>query len=125
MVFYTPGRTTSYSSEKIEDGIRFHFLGGAKEVGNVACVIEDNTQTRILIDYGLSPGDPPTYPQESPPIDAAIIPCSFRSYWNGSMDYCKSQLSVTRYTSYCCFSRHDVARYIQNFEDRRLPITMG
>ena len=73
MVFYTPGRTTSYSSEKIEDGIRFHFLGGAKEVGNVACVIEDNTQTRILIDYGLSPGDPPTYPQESPPIDAAII----------------------------------------------------
>ena len=73
MVFYTPGRTTSYSSEKIETGIRFHFLGGAKEVGNVACVIEDNTQTRILVDYGLSPGDPPTYPQESPPIDATLI----------------------------------------------------
>ncbi len=73
MVFYTPGRTTSYSSEEVENGIRFHFLGGAQEVGNVACVIEDNTKTRILIDYGLSPGDPPSYPQESPPIDAAII----------------------------------------------------
>ena len=73
MVFYTPGRTTSYPSDNIESGIRFHFLGGALEVGNVACVIEDNTQTRILIDYGLSPGDPPSYPQECPPIDAAII----------------------------------------------------
>ena len=62
MVFYTPGRTTSYPEKKIENGIQFHFLGGAQEVGNVACIIEDNTQTRILIDYGLSPGDPPTYP---------------------------------------------------------------
>ena len=73
MVFYTPGRTTSYPSEEVKSGIQFHFLGGAQEVGNVACVIEDNTQTRLLIDYGLSPGDPPSYPGESPPIDAAII----------------------------------------------------
>ncbi len=73
MVFYTPGRTTSYPSEEVKSGIQFHFLGGAQEVGNVACVIEDNTQTRLLIDYGLSPGDPPSYPGESPSIDAAII----------------------------------------------------
>ena len=73
MVFYTPGRTTPYPEEKVENGVRFYFLGGAQEVGNVGCIVEDNTQTRVLIDYGLSPGDPPTYPQESPPIDAAII----------------------------------------------------
>ena len=58
MVFYTPGRTTSYPQDKVESGVRFHFLGGAQEVGNVGCVIEDKTGTRLLVDYGLSPGDP-------------------------------------------------------------------
>ena len=73
MVFYTPGRTTSYPQDKVDTGVRFHFLGGAQEVGNVGCVIEDKTGTRLLVDYGLSPGDPPTYPDECPSIDAAII----------------------------------------------------
>ena len=54
MVLYTPGNTSGYPNEKVKSGIRFYFLGGAEEVGNVGCVIEDNTGTRLLIDYGMA-----------------------------------------------------------------------
>ena len=54
MVLYTPGNTSGYPNEKVKSGIRFYFLGGAEEVGNVGCVIEDNTGTRLLIDYGIA-----------------------------------------------------------------------
>ena len=64
MVLYSPGRTTSYPDEPVEEGIRLHFLGGGDEVGNVGCVLEDKTGTRILIDYGLAPTKPPKYPSE-------------------------------------------------------------
>ena len=73
MVLYTPGRTSSYPDEPVPSGLRIHFLGGADEVGNVGVVFEDQTQTRILIDYGLAPSSPPRYPSEAPPVDDAII----------------------------------------------------
>ena len=52
MVLYTAGQSSGYPRTEVKEGIRFHFLGGGNEVGNVGCVIEDNTGTRILIDYG-------------------------------------------------------------------------
>lgn len=73
VVLYRAGRTSSYPAEPPEEGIRFHFLGGAGEVGNVGCVIEDNTGTRLLVDYGLAPTKPPRYPSEAPPISHAVI----------------------------------------------------
>ena len=73
MVLYTPGQSSGYPKNKVEDGIRFHFLGGGNEVGNVGCIIEDSTGTRVLIDYGLAPTKPPKYPDQSPPISDAII----------------------------------------------------
>ena len=73
MVLYSAGRTTSYPTEPVEEGIRIHFLGGGDEVGNVGCVLEDRTGTRILIDYGLAPTRPPKYPSECPPVEHAII----------------------------------------------------
>ena len=73
MVLYSPGRTSSYPTDPVDSGIRIHFLGGGDEVGNVGCVLEDKTGTRILIDYGLAPTRPPRYPSECPPIDHAII----------------------------------------------------
>ncbi|MFQ3321060.1 MAG: hypothetical protein ACI9O1_000134, partial [Candidatus Thalassarchaeaceae archaeon] len=33
MVLYTPGKTSGYSDDTVNSGIRFHFLGGAGEVG--------------------------------------------------------------------------------------------
>ena len=73
MVLYTPGRTSSYPDTPVESGIRIHFLGGGDEVGNVGVVLEDQTQTRLLIDYGLAPTSPPRYPSESPYISDAIF----------------------------------------------------
>ena len=73
MVLYSPGRTSSYPDEPVEKGIRFHYLGGGNEVGNVGCIIEDSQGTRILLDYGLAPTDPPRYPNESPKVTDCII----------------------------------------------------
>ena len=73
MVLYTPGSSSSYPDDPPEKGIRFHFLGGAGEVGNVGCIIEDSARTRVLIDYGLAPTKPPRYPSESPPVKHAIM----------------------------------------------------
>lgn len=50
-----------------------HFLGGAREVGNVGCTIETHGTKRILIDYGLAASRPPRYPSPSPHVDNAII----------------------------------------------------
>ena len=73
MVMYSPGRTTSYPSEPVEKGFRFHFLGGGDEVGNVGCILEDETGTKLLLDYGMAPSDPPRYPNESPNIENCIL----------------------------------------------------
>ncbi len=73
MVMYTAGQMSAYPKERVDKGFRFHFLGGAGEVGNVGCVLEDKTGTRLLIDYGLAPTRPPKYPGEAPKIEDVII----------------------------------------------------
>jgi putative mRNA 3-end processing factor len=70
---YSPGRTTTYPNTPPEKGIRYHYLGGGNEVGNVGCVFEDSKGTKMLLDYGLAPTDPPKYPNEAPPIKDAVI----------------------------------------------------
>ena len=73
MVFYSPGRTTSYPTEHPEKGIRYHYLGGGDEVGNVGIMLEDSKKTRLLLDYGLDPTTPPRYPSEAPEVRDAVI----------------------------------------------------
>ena len=73
MVLYSEGSTTQYPDSPPKKGIRIHFLGGAREVGNVGCILEDKTGTRLLIDYGLAPTKPPRYPSESPFVQDAIF----------------------------------------------------
>ena len=74
MVLYTPGSTSSYDQTPLEhDEFRYHFLGGGEEVGNVGCILEDSTNTRILIDYGFVPTNPPNFPEESPPVSDVIL----------------------------------------------------
>lgn len=72
-MLYTPGRTSSYPKDPVESGLRAFFLGGGNEVGNVGCILEDRTGTRLLIDYGLLPSNPPKYPSECPPVEHAIM----------------------------------------------------
>ena len=73
MVLYKAGSLSPYPEEPPQSGIRLHFLGGAKEVGNVGCILEDRTGTRLLIDYGLAPTKPPRYPSEAPKVDDAVF----------------------------------------------------
>ena len=73
MVFYSPGRTSSYPEEPPTKGYRYHYLGGGNEVGNVGVVLEDQKQTRLLLDYGLAPTTPPRYPSEAPEVRDAVI----------------------------------------------------
>ena len=70
---YNPTRTTSYPPDPIDKGFRYHFLGGGEEVGNVGCIIEDYTKSKLLFDYGLAPTKPPKYPAAAPKISDSII----------------------------------------------------
>jgi putative mRNA 3-end processing factor len=73
MVVYAPGRTTNYPQVPPEQGLRYHYLGGGNEVGNVGIVLEDPTSNRLLLDYGIAPTKPPRYPNEAPHVSNAII----------------------------------------------------
>ncbi|UWG46687.1 putative exonuclease of the beta-lactamase foldinvolved in RNA processing [Halanaeroarchaeum sp. HSR-CO] len=44
------------------------FLGGAREIGRSAILVDDS----LLLDYGMSGGNPPTYPPDVDP-DAAVV----------------------------------------------------
>ncbi|MEL0312884.1 MAG: MBL fold metallo-hydrolase, partial [Candidatus Poseidoniales archaeon] len=73
MVLYSPGRTSTYPDEPPVSGLRFHYLGGGDEVGNVGIVLEDAQGTRLLLDYGIAPTSPPRYPKEAPVVHDAVI----------------------------------------------------
>jgi len=45
------------------------FLGGAREVGRSAVLVDD----ALLIDYGLLTADPPQYPLRDPEPDAVVV----------------------------------------------------
>lgn len=52
--------------------MKVKFLGGVSEVGRLAMLLEQDG-ARLLFDYGMSPSDPPKYPEEAPPIDASFL----------------------------------------------------
>ena len=65
MVMYSPGRTTMYPDIPPEKGIRYHYLGGGNEVGNVGCVFEDSKGTKMSR-LRSSPADLTKYLTEAP-----------------------------------------------------------
>ncbi len=52
--------------------MKVKFLGGAREVGRLGILLSSEHKT-MLIDYGLNPTQPPTYPDEAPHVDFAIL----------------------------------------------------
>jgi len=52
--------------------MKFQFLGGANEIGKVGCILEEQG-TKLLLDYGIVPSEPPEYPMKAPPIDTALL----------------------------------------------------
>jgi putative mRNA 3-end processing factor len=56
----------------MNNGIKIQFLGGVEEVGRLAMVLE-TADMRILFEYGMSPGKPPSYPMPSPMVDLILL----------------------------------------------------
>jgi putative mRNA 3-end processing factor len=53
--------------------MELQFLGGASEIGSLGLIVRDQGRT-LLFDYGLTPADPPEYPQPIPGhVDAAFL----------------------------------------------------
>jgi putative mRNA 3-end processing factor len=53
--------------------MELQFLGGASEIGSLGLLVRDQGRT-LLFDYGLTPSDPPQYPQPAPMnVDAAFL----------------------------------------------------
>ena len=56
----------------MNNGIKFQFLGGVEEVGRLSMVL-DLHNVKLLFEYGMSPGKPPTYPLPPPPVDLVFL----------------------------------------------------
>lgn len=56
----------------MNDGIKIQFLGGVEEVGRLAMVLETG-DIRLLFEYGMSPGKPPSYPLPPPFVDMVLL----------------------------------------------------
>jgi len=54
------------------NNIKFQFLGGVEEVGRLAMVLETG-DLKLLFEYGMSPGKPPSYPLQAPPVDMMLL----------------------------------------------------
>jgi putative mRNA 3-end processing factor len=49
--------------------MELRFLGGAREVGRSAILVDD----RLLLDFGMAPGTPPRFPVETPTPEAVVV----------------------------------------------------
>jgi len=56
----------------MSEGIKALFLGGGSEVGKLGLVLEID-DIRLLLDYGISPTKPPSYPLPAPPVDLTLL----------------------------------------------------
>ncbi len=52
--------------------ISFQFLGGVDEVGSLAMVLQTG-DLHVLFEYGMSPGKPPAFPMQAPPVDLTLL----------------------------------------------------
>ncbi len=52
--------------------MNLRFLGGGNEVGRVGILLQSNGQ-QILIDYGMTPENPPKFPQPAPFVDNLFL----------------------------------------------------
>jgi len=52
--------------------MELEFLGGASKVGSLGMIVKING-TKMLIDYGITPTDPPGYPVRTTAMDAVLL----------------------------------------------------
>jgi len=56
----------------MNNGINFQFLGGVEEVGRLAMILETG-DIKLLFEYGMSPGKPPSYPMPPSAVDMVLL----------------------------------------------------
>lgn len=56
----------------MDDGIKIQFLGGSNEIGSLAMLLE-TADIRLLFEYGMTPGKPPSFPLPAPPVDLTLL----------------------------------------------------
>ncbi len=56
----------------MNNSCKFQFLGGVEEVGRLAMVLQIH-DLKLLFEYGMSPGKPPSYPLPAPPVDLVLL----------------------------------------------------
>jgi putative mRNA 3-end processing factor len=56
----------------MNDVINFQFLGGVEEVGRLAMILETG-ELKLLFEYGMRPGKPPSYPMPPSPVDMVLL----------------------------------------------------
>ena len=134
MVFYNPGRTTDYPEDPVKSGYRYHYLGGGNEVGNVGIVLEDHTNNRLLLDYGIAPTSPPKYPKESPPVKNAIITHSHVDHlgmapwlpanYNTNLHGTKLTAEISRMMWNDCYKISSIEKYPLPWDKRDIDLAM-
>ena len=134
MVFYNPGRTTNYPDSKVDKGFRYHYLGGGDEVGNVGIVLEDETENRLLLDYGIAPTHPPKYPKEAPFVKNAIITHShvdhlgmapwLPSNFNTKLHGTELTSDISRMMWNDCYKISNIEKYPLPWDKRDIDIAM-
>ena len=56
----------------MDNSIKCQFLGGGDEVGKLAMLLELD-DLKLLFEYGMCPGKPPTFPLPPPPVDLVLL----------------------------------------------------
>jgi len=56
----------------MNNSIKCQFLGGSSQIGSLSLVLEMDGM-KLLLEYGMSPTKPPSYPLPPPPADLALL----------------------------------------------------
>ena len=56
----------------MDNSIKIQFLGGSNEIGSLAMLFE-TMDLKLLFEYGMTPGKPPSYPLPAPPVDSTLL----------------------------------------------------
>lgn len=73
------------------------FLGGGEEVGRLGIFARINGNS-MLFDYGLTPGEPPEYPKQSPPVDFVFLSHSHLDH-SGMMPWLSRRYDMPIYST--------------------------
>ncbi len=101
------------------------FLGGSDEIGSLGLLLNHGDQ-KLLLEYGITPSKPPTYPHPSPPVDLALLTHSHLDH-SGMMPWLAATHNIPIYatplTKEVCLLLHKDTVKIAKMEGYASPYT--